>query len=490
MKKYIQFSLILLTAFSLFNCTDEFLNRKPWEGLSDEAFWKSKGDLEGAVNSIYMPLVKSDFVGGDFEMLASVTTGDVHTEDIQAAQDLEALKFTTTNQFITVIWTSSYQGISRANMVLNRAPEMEIDTTFKKKKVAEAKFLRAFYYLKLVRAFGDVPLILTEQTQNSNTNVPRTPKADVLAQMEKDFADAAMDLPDIWDDPNKGRATQGAAYSFLALTNLYQQKWDEAIKNSEAVIGLSIYTLLPNFADVVKLGKENNDESLFETQFRVMPNSARFANQSGTCLPQSVAPRGLGDQYAIWGGWSIYMPTQKLIDSFEPGDKRRAAQILLFGETYTLKDGLTYTPGKLSTSTNPCFIKYWHAPLAEGNLMSPIHQPLMKYSMVLLNYAEALARKGRFADAYTQINKVRLRAGLSGKSGSDEMQCIKDINTERRHENILEQSFWWDLTRTGMAASFLLDEYGKTLPEYKYIFPIPQYELDNNTAIVQNPGYN
>jgi starch-binding outer membrane protein, SusD/RagB family len=478
---------LIIALFLISACTEDFMDKTPLGELSDNSFWLTKNDLEYAVNDIYTYFSKAQHVGGDWVSVANLPVGDIRPTEGAENIQMSNLDFKTTNPRLNTIWFACYDGIAAANRVINRAQTMDIDDTFKNQKIAEAKFLRGYYYLNLVRAYGDVPLIIDEQTLASDLYPKRTPKADVLAQMVTDFTEAASVLPVKWDDANIGRATKGAALGFMALTNLYQEKWDDAISNTEAIFALNQYALLPNYSDVYKFGNENTKESLFEAQYRDVLNG--WVGNRGTLLQTFTAPRGIGLQYIAWGGWGGLYPSENVLKAFEPGDSRRG-QIISPGQSFTFLQGNTYTMTEDAFPSGLALTKYWYGVLPSGNNHSPQNIIMLKYSEAILNYAEALARSNRIPDAYVQINKIRTRAGLPNKNPSASIEaCIIDINKERRVENLFEQNCWYDLTRTKQAAKFVQDNYGKTLPDYKYLFPLPQSELDNNPSLIQNPDY-
>jgi hypothetical protein len=115
----------------------------------------------------------------------------------------------------------------------------------------------------------------------------------------------------------------------------------------------------------------------------------------------------------------------------------------------------------------------------------------MRYAEAVLNYAEILSALGRTPEAYAQLNRIRRRAGLADQPLADPAQCLRDINTERRHELFFEPNLYFHFVRTGYITVFLRDTYGKTFQEAWYHWPIPQSEIDNNPALqgFQNPGY-
>ncbi len=484
MKKYKIFAFISIICV-LTACSESFLDKAPMGDVSDAAFWKTSADLESAVNGIYYVIRDRDArnIAQFWPFAANIPLNDMQTTSYGDVVDMANMKWNSTNLWLNCIWNAMYMGATRANVVISRGSKMDnIDATFKDIKIGEAKFLRGFYYLMLVRAYGDVPLLLEEQTDA--TILPtRTPKVDVLAQIVKDFTEAAAVLPASWNDANKGRATKGTAIGYLAIANLYQEDWDAAITNSEAIFDLNQYSLLTNQKDLYKWGNENTSESLFECQFRDATTDGHFMEYF---LEPTIATAAMGCDP---NGWGVLYPSNQFRAAFEPGDKRRW-QILSKGETLELIGGITFTMDSTSATPNGlACAKYWVGRLPSNN--SPDQNIiLLKFSEVIMNYAEALANKSRFADAYAQINRIRNRSGLPNKATINEIEaCIQDINKERRIENFWDENGWFDLTRTKQAKKFLLDTYGITMPDQNYLYPIPQTELNLNPNLTQNLGY-
>lgn len=479
--------IFVATVFLINACSKDFLNDpKPLDAISDASFWQTSEDLGGATNGIYNTLSEGQNVSQHWVLTANYPTNDFFSNEDLDVWNMIALNFTPENGRISNEWFSSYQGILKANRVIARGENMNIDADFKAKKIAEAKCLRAYFYLHLIRAYGDVPLLVDEQTAASNPSPARTPMADVLAQMVKDLTEAVGVLPPRWDDANVGRVTKGTALGLLELTNLYKGDWTASLSNFEQLEALGVYHLLPNYMDAFKIDNENNAESILEAQMIDSPNAAFW-------LQNMCAPPDAGPQAGQWGGWGVYAPTQQLYDELEPGDDRRK-QFLTPGETYTLPaNGYVYTmkgDGK-SMKTNVIFLKYFMGLVPSGN-SGPRNIMLLKYAEAVLYYAEALANAGRFDDAYKQINRIRTRVKLPAKAVVNNLQtCITDINKERRIENCFDENgLWYDLLRTKQAKKFLKEEHNIDMADYKYLFPLPQTELDLNKNLTQNPGYN
>ncbi|MEO6288210.1 MAG: RagB/SusD family nutrient uptake outer membrane protein [Dyadobacter sp.] len=468
----------------LYGCGDKFLETTPQNSISDVSYWKADKDFEGAVNAAYFAL-QSNGASFPWYALANMPTGDLKPNENSDHFNLEALNFQSTNNELRNAWTGCYEIITRSNLVLSRmdkATSAELSPDLKKRLSGEAKFLRGFAYFNLARMFGGVPLILEEQSAASPTDVEKAPVEAVWQQVVLDLTEASISLPVKYDEVNTGRATKGAALGYLAYVQMYKKEWNEAAKASEALISIGTYNLEADYKNSFSFENENNEETVFEVQYRDS-QLGWGASRNGHYLPQQLAPRGIGEQYAPYGGWGNQLPTEQVIKAFEPGDKRRTAQILKEGDPayYGFK------MEKKWTTTGYAYTKWWQGP--DKNDHSKINLKQLRYAEVLLNYAEILNELNRTADAYKYINQVRARAGLPSKPAGTKAQCLDQIMQERRVETLCEYNQWYHLTRTGKAAEFLKKEYNRDLKDFQVIFPIPQTELDVNRALKQNPGY-
>lgn len=466
--------------FAYHGCSEKFLDVKPQNDITDVSFWKTEQDFEAGVNAAYFAL-QWDGASFPWYALANMPTGDLKPNENDNHFNLEKLNFLATNDEFRNAWRACYTVITRTNLVLKQLETATIDEAVKGRITGEAKFLRGFAYFMLARGWGDVPLILDVQTAASPKDLAKTPVAQVWAQVIQDLTDASSLLPEGYDEKNVGRATKGSALGYLAFTYMYTKEWQKAAQATEALFALNKYDLVPEYKEIFALENENNQESVFEVQYRDS-QLGWGASRNGHYLSQHLAPRGIGEQYAPYGGWGNQLPTQQVVNAFEPGDKRRSAEILMPGETY-----YGFTMESKWTTTGFAYTKWWIGP--SKNDHSAQNLPQLRFAEVLLNYAEILTELGRVDEAYTHINRVRARAGLPPKEAAGKEKAIDDIFQERRVETLIEYNMWYHLTRTGRADEFVKKEYGRTLAPHMFLFPIPQSELDANKALVQNPGY-
>ncbi len=511
MRKIIHILLGLgLLAGVVYSCGDEFLSLEPQGSLTEENFFVTEKDAQAALAAAYDALQKYGGYENEFiTKLEWLTVGDMRMEESPADREIESLVFNPNNSRFNGVWSVHYQGIARANSVINRVPDMDIGNELKTQIVGQGQFLRGLFYFGLVRYFGDVPLVTTEFKATDEFNLTRTPRSEVYALIERDLTDAAASLPDTWGDSDQGRATRQSALALLAKVHLYQEEWEDAIGRSEELINSGIHDLELDpgntnsaYRNVFSKENEQNEEIVFATQYRDTDAGPWGQSRDGHFLPARSAPRGIGGEFVPFGGWSNWVPETHFVEeAFEEGDERRIGQIIGPGETHD-ESGFTMEaePPSGHTSTGYIMTKFWWGAEPNNSIYGSQNLPILRYAEVLLNYAEALNEVGRTEDALDAINQVRNRAGLADFDSSDPQEVLDQIFRERRVELFWEMSFFSDLNRRGRFVEFIRenrpDVRDGSLVLSPYIlepelilFPIPTTELDNNPNLTQNPFY-
>ncbi|CAL1519350.1 RagB/SusD family nutrient uptake outer membrane protein [Chitinophaga sp. MM2321] len=501
--KNIAVFLVIMTTAS---CTADFLTLTPTDVLTDANFFVTESDAQSALIGVYAQLQDESTFGNvvDAANLDWTMSGDLYEQDQNTPRvQLEMLSLPANNLYIGQLYAGLYQGIARANFVIGRVEQMDkLEAGAKASIIGQAKFIRGIFYLKLVNYFGGVPLVITELNASSKLDIPRSPVADVWKQIELDLKDAAAVLPIVWANSNDvGRATKGAALGFLVKAYLWQEKWGDAITASEDVINSKAYDLLPDFRSVFLETNENNKEILFSTQYSSLNNGIE-----GNGLDVRSAPRGASAEFIGRGANSNFVPQTKWINDFERDqtgkikDQRYWGVIIGPGEHHQEMTDfvmpLAFPNGY--TKTGYIVTKYWQK---ASVVNSGLNTPILRYSEVLLNYAEALNEESRSEDAMKLVNKVRNRAGLDDKP----LNLAKDktldaIFNERRFEFVWEPSgAFSDLNRRDRFIDFIrknradfakIDVDSKPWLAVKPILlPIPLAAWNVNKSLVQNPGY-
>ncbi|MBS7565745.1 RagB/SusD family nutrient uptake outer membrane protein [Mucilaginibacter sp. Bleaf8] len=485
--KTLSISLLAATAIVAPGCQKSFLEVPQQAQIPVAQFWRNADDANKAVNAIYANLRSWNNIA--FAPIAIESLGSDDTEKGSSVNDATYLNqyddysVPATEGQLDSFWDGQYQTINLANQVLDNVPAINMDATLKARLLAEAKFIRAYAYFRLVRAFGDVPLRLTVPKNQTEYNMPRTAKAQVWAAIEQDLTDAAGVLPQKYDDVNVGRATKGAALGLHAKVAMYQQKWADVFNYTNQVMGLG-YSLLPNYEKVFRLENENSSESLFEVQAAIVPGNADASNSQYSQVQGVRNVRG--------GGWGFNVPTQNLADSYETGDPRRAGTIIFRG-------GTTAEGDKIPANTDNAMYNYKsYVPfslfVSGFNEGAQQNFRVLRYSDVLLMNAEAANELGNTAQALSSLEMVRERARqgnaniLPQVTTTDKTELRNAIWRERRSELAMEYDRYFDVIRQGRAAQVFGPKGWKA--NKNEVWPIPQTEIDLSRGVLtQNPGY-
>ncbi len=477
MKKYIIFSLVILV--TMFSCQD-YLDFPPEGEVPVTEFFHTQEDAQKAVTAMYGYLRDWKISAFNYLVLGSIPSDDIlkgsGPGDGSWANDYDNFLFTKTQLQILEFWSGRYQAINLSNQVLHNVPNIEMSDGLKNRMIAEAKFLRGLHYFYLVRAYGGVPLI--DQIPAGSERAVRATTEETWDFIETNLRDAIPDLPETLPDSELGRATAWAAKGLLAKVLMYREDWAECKAVSDDIIANASIILYHDFYALFRPEQEFCSESLFEIVSTQVPGE----NPLSKC--QFAEVQAVRGQF----GWGWFAPTDELAAAFDAaGDTvRKKVTILFFGDItedgdtisgVDLMEGIPGLPrynGKAYVPTR--FPKETEHYGADQNVR------ILRYADILLINAEASIHTG--GDAATPLNEVRARAGLDPIAGP----TVENIWDERRLELAGEQDRYWDLLRTGQAATVLAD---KGFQSGKHeLYPIPQNEIDlSGGSLEQNPGW-
>ena len=466
------------------------MNVDPAGNQKAATFYKTQDDATAAVSAMYASLHSYASVAFPAIAIESMGSGDVDkgsvASDASFMNDFINFNVTSGEGQVPDFWNGEFVIINLANQNLDNIPAISMDATLKARYIAESKFVRAWAYFRLVRAYGDVPLRLHVPKGTTEYNIPRTPKAQVYAAIEQDLTDAAATLPQSYSGADVGRATKGAALALHAKVAMYQQKWPDVLTYTKSVMGLG-YALFPDYEQMFRTNHKNNSESVFEIQTSYVPNNSnanvsQYAQVQGARIPN--------------GGWGFNVPNAALAATFEPGDPRKDATFLYAGETTPEGDVI---PTGLD---NPAYNQKTYMPFAIVNAQPDAPYGVgqdfiaIRYADVLLMNAEANNELGNASAALVSLNMVRARAREGNntilpditETGQTALRTI--IWHERRVELALEFDHYFDVIRRGDAEATA--EFGARgwKAGKNEVWPIPQTEIDLSAGtLVQNPGY-
>lgn len=477
--------IFTLIAFIAVSCSDDFVEVTS-ENESADNYFNSEEDYQLALIGAY-DLLQATYLNVMIGEIASDNTlaGGENPSDVIGLQEIDDMKHTPVNQQLRDVWSWMFAGVNRANYIMQYQDKTDFDG--KDEVIAQARFLRAYYYFELVKFFGDVPLVVDKPLEfGDQYTVGRTPKAEVYDQIEADLIFAAENLPAV--QMQEGRITSGAANALLGKAYLYQGQYDEAAAALEKVIA-GPYMLVEDYNSIFEPEGENGPGSVFEVQYTDKEGAGFECLQ---CSEGNVAV-GFNGIRSYSGplfdsGFSFNVPTQDLVDAFESGDIRKDVAILDI-EAWAAETGASYGIGNEHTGyfNRKYLARQGDLNTGDANLTNPNNYRSIRFADVLLMAAEAnyLKPAPNNEKARTYLNRVRERAGLDPvlANGAD---LLDAIYAERRVELAGEGHRFFDLVRTGRAANeidgFIVDKHE--------LFPIPAIEIDlAGGNWDQNPNY-
>ena len=541
--KALTYSALALATLSLSSCNDWLTEETPGTTKVSE-FFTSLSTAEAVVNAAYVPMTWEfgttyypEWYFGDI-VSDDALKGGQDINDGADLRELENFKANSDNEILLGYYRAQWQGIQRANLAIDEIPTTRIETEgteadkqakYRDRYLGEAYFLRGYYYFRLARMFGGMPLIDYVIKSSNQWAQTRSTMDETLNFAIKDFKRAENLLweKDKYSNEELGRATKGAAQAMLLKANLYradylrnagneteaQKYFAEAAKWGKEVIKSTQYSLWPNYLDNFRLANENGRESVFEIQYTEEATSdyggEGYTRGTMTTILQRSRSSAFGE-----AGWGYDRPTQNLYNEYEAGDARRDETILVptdvqietpAQEIYCGDRMLNRKYAMYNDGTNGGIYKLAHA------TRSPKNNIQIRYADVLLMYAEACCESGDLPSAKSALKEVRDRAGLSpfpykaviqGRTvtfNDNQEDLRKAIRHERRVELAMEGHRWFDITRWGIAKetmdTYMAGEteeakelYGTFQKGKHELFPIPSKEIDLS-GIEQNPNW-
>ncbi|WP_298531667.1 RagB/SusD family nutrient uptake outer membrane protein [uncultured Algibacter sp.] len=474
MKKFKITFMLAFVAFAfgiIASCNESDLEKSDPNQLQPDTFFQTSTQLTAATNAVYAYLQDvgnygryqfyiNDNVGGE-----NYAAGNLEADKVQMInRDVDEAN-NGNNQF----WQHNYQGIGRANFLIANEDKFnpDIPSAEAQSRLGEARFLRGLYYFNIVTKYGEAPLVLDLETVPGGR--PKSTVADIYSAIISDLQFAASNLLPKGTQET-GRATSGAANALLGKVLLQN---GDAAGAKAALANVSGYTLMDDYRDNFTDANEHNDESIFEVNYDESTGPGDSWNQDGRGNSETTF------RAQEYSGWYNVKPSEDLLNEYEDGDTRFAANFYSIDDSYngtmtnTYNNGeSTFESGGIGPDDNPAWRKYQNLDnRASETTDSGINARVLRYADVLLMKAEAEIRSGGSESvALGFINEVRTRPSVSlpaiNVSGT---QAILDaIKHERWVELAGEQSRWLDLKR---------------FDNDSYLMPIPNVELQANTNL-------
>ncbi len=494
--KPVQLLQIFLSASFLFLSCKK-LDETIYSSIYTEAFYKTALDAEKGLIAAYDPL--ADMCGGPALTVVSDFSADQTYPRAVVGRNTLTLfnydpNYTTqkssgrVNESPQQIWSSCYDGIEKANWIIERVPNATMDATRKKQIIGEAYFLRAFYHWIATKNFGDVPVKIRASITEEEAVIGKSPRSEVYKQIYSDLEQAVSAGLPSYPAVDKGRPSKEAVNALYAKVALYNEDWTKAVQKAQEVINSGRYSLMPDVRDVFRYDKE--DIARIENIWAFEAESYSPGRQHQ--LMGLTGPVGSGaPEYGktTFGSMFAY---QSFFDSFSPTDKRRA----LLDTMYVDRAGRIVPQRSITPiTTRAVLIKKYQDPNSVGSSTS-VNIPILRFADMYLIAAEAEARQnGPTLAAYGFLNTIRARAGLTSlPAGLSKDNFINAVLQERSWEFFAEGDRWYDLTRTGKFLTVIPvatnNVYPVRTPQARHrFFPIPQDEINANLKLEQNPDW-
>jgi hypothetical protein len=520
----------------------EFLEVQPRDQVSNDILWANTTNADLFLNDVYAGIPTMD-TGDPWENFSD------NSMNGQAGRISEILYgagiYTPSN---TPNRWGNYTQIRRCNVFIQNVTASSLSEDWKKQRLGEARFLRAYYYMLLWTFHGGVPIItdvLSQNTQGDEIFRARNTADETYKFITDECAAVAADLP---LTAEAGRATKGAALTLKAFCELFQAspqrntagdkaRWTLAAATYKQVMDLNKYSLFPDYTTQFFEENNNNAEVIFDRQhlggtalanYRESFLGPRFVYGTLTGFGHVDPTQDIVDEYAMANGLPItdpasgYNPQNPYVNR----EKRFYESIVYDGSTWLgdlmiMKQGAgsqnatDLNNSSVSTKTGYYLKKGMNTKYASvNNNQNGANFIIFRYAEVLLSYAEAQNEAvGPDESVYNAVNLVRARVELPALTkGFTQAQMRTAIQRERRVELAFEDKRLFDLLRLKLAETNL----NRSLRAMKiervnnnwvytvipaaggarkfdaaknYLLPIPQSAIDKNTKLVQNPNY-
>jgi hypothetical protein len=510
--KNIKFFLLSGIVFSMTGCGN--LEERPYTFLSPANYYETEEQLLTSLNSVYAAY-KRAFGGENYrwtmylEDITEFGSPSYQKDDIEYWNAWSNINSASSRTFD--IWDRGYDLINRANVVLGRGRDIAMDEASKETVFGEARLLRASTMFNMVRIHGGLAIPESFTETLDGLEIPRKTVDETYQYIIEDLMYAEEKLPvksaqrDIWRvSKGTAQALLGKVYLTLGSMNGDMEYFQKSKEYSKKVMDSGEYSLEPEFKDLWywwNTNCKNGRESIFELQYGAysgMHNNLHVQmglNLNGDPAVGSYMYRRVG-------------PSITAYKSYSDNDKRKEDTFLTEitlsnGGTikFVIEDNGNEAGSQGWKTAFPGNSKYYDRSGESFQLQLPrANIYVLRYSEVLLNYAEAENELNGPGGAYEAINKVRERAGLDALSGLTSQQMSDSIYRERGWEFIGEAQLYFDELRTNRIGENLKKHWEDSrdiylykgwqlefVPDKNFLWKIPQGDLDSNPALVQNP---
>lgn len=551
MKKLYILPIALFTLL-LSSCSKDFLEGKQYDKIAPDYIFRTEANVMKGLYGVY------DALPGDWLWSPLTHTANFMALDCQAGGwDLAwtTHEFDADFSYFQDMWRISYSGIDRTNrfiLGMNDADPAIFSKVDKDVVAAEARALRAWYYLNLAMVYSEqgntgselgIPLLKEGETYSSSPDKARDTKADTYDFIitEFQFAKSKLDWAPYRDPYLKnanqyGRVTKGMCIAYEALALMSIGDYTSAAPLWRELIDNGYYQLEDDYENIHQLQYNYGPESIWEVAYPAVSNAGNWDNESNVRHWTKI--KTAGQVTSGTGGWGSIYIANEWVNAFEGGlataDERLLASIVPAGGVNPYTNETVHSGYNQEGLAYNALLKYWKEKCGYyiPNMYSSQPHILMRLGEVYLYYAECLYRtvgadqKVNGLSSWDCIQVILDRAYgklrnpsvvvPDGKTYYTNLLATKGYTQydaftlgliwERRKESLNEYSLWYTFQRLGYDAinEYLVKEYGqnavggngapdwyygKQFDAYRMNFPIPLTEMRTNPLMVQNDQY-
>lgn len=456
---------------------DEKLNPQPATAITGANAFDTPERILGLVNGIYKAVKSSNFYGGNYYIYTEARGEEFINRTSNTFTAFEAWNQTLNSgsNFVAGFWAAGYTAINNANILikgLNDHPGVVSDV-LSRQYTAEAKFSRALSYYALVTLYArpynenngsapGLPLRLEAETTTANNDLKRSTVAAIYAQIIKDLDDAERDLPLNYSSAllNTTRAHRNTAIALKTRVYLNSGNYAKVIEEAKKIVS----DAAPFNAATGVNHKLQNIIEIFTTNYT--------STESILSVPMTELDNVTGQ------------PSFPYV--FNANAEYNLNPAAIWGNTEWKSTDLRRTFSRTASSVQ--FLTKYNKP-------SPFldYMPIIRYSEVLLNYAEAAARTGDLTRSVDLVKAVRNRSDAAyafpAAAVATQPELINTVLTERRIELLGEGFRSNDLLRNlaplPAKASSALSAPAVLPSQDNYIFPLPNTEIVTNKLLLE-----
>jgi hypothetical protein len=453
------FTLTLLLVFC-FSCNDFTDVGLPKSQITRDVVFKDDELAKSAMAGVYRSLEETGFLSGSqngAQVILSAYVDELQSYAV-ATNDVSifySLSHTASSTGVSNLWTTTYTQIYYINSVIEGVENSaQISAAVKNKLKGEALFVRALLHLYLAQTFGPVPFVDTTDYQINQT-IGKSSVAEIYAKCKADLDASVLLLPDTLAAGSRTYPTKMAAYAVLARIAYYENNWDAALQYSNLVINNTQYKM---DSDLSKAFLKDSSGSIWH----LLPYNTTASTYQGNIFILNTAPP------------TYVALRQDFVDGFEAGDKRKTSWV---GQKNDSQGKVYYFPYKYKQYT--------------AGASSLEYSVVLRVEELYLIRAEAYINKGQYNLAVSDVNAVRVRAGLTALGAVTDQVFLKNaLIKERRSEMFTEFGHrFYDLKHFQQLDQVMAAKKAAWKSNFAYL-PLPEKELLLNPNLnPQNNGY-